>query len=326
MKKLLYVCFFVVFFFISSVYSIDEKKGLIYTKFKMYPANGVDPYTLVYPLEITGPGKIRVYLQVQKGNGKLSFSLVDVRAFDKKDNTKWWQDWLNKANKYHIINFVDGDYVRSIVDYGRRQINNIIGKKEKPPVWFHGHDNASMNNNGKIEYVVDDLEIKTTEGKYVVTINNYSNSNLEGVILIDFPGDIFDVERDLWESIPNKADLIVKDVSLNRSNQIVVRLSKDKGWMPDALWKLTGDKAVMLKITVSNKVFDIPLSVFDPEKKLKYGEVVYILKDFNLTSESDVSVYIDSTDQVAEINKANNKVTVKLNPENKGSSERQKRG
>lgn len=299
----------------SFIYSMDEKKGLIYQKFKAYPGKAGDPYALMYPLEITGPGKLRVYVQVTKQDKKapLDVTLVDVRAFEKME-PGIWQQWMDLEEKYVPVKIFTIKNLSRLVDMLKLNVKRIFGSKEKPPAWFHGRDKAMINNNARIEHIIDDAERIVTEGKYVVMIENESDAMIEGTVLIDFPGEIFDIERDLWEEDPNKPDLLIKDITLARGNRILVTVEKDKGFFPDALWKQTGNKAVVLRVTVGDKVIETKLPQLDPKRNLKYGEVTYAVPDITITEETTVTAFIDATNQIAERSKANNKKTVTIDP------------
>ena len=325
MKRKVFFVVIVLFILASLVYSMDEKKGLIYQKFKAYPATEVDPYTLMYPLEVTGPGKLRVYVQVtkQERKGGVKVTLVDVRAFDKMPKDLW-EEWMEFEDKYVPLKILTVRNMKYAFDSLKKAVDNVLGKKEKPPKWFYGSDNASLNNNARIEHVIDDAERMATEGKYVVMIRNDNNFIVEGNILIDFPGEIFDIERDLWEEDPNKPDLLIKDITLARGNRILITVEKDKGFFPDALWKQKGSKAVVLRVTVGDKVIEAKLSEFDPKRNLKYGEVQFTVPDVTITEETTVAAFIDATNQIAEPSKGNNKKTVTLNPKEQQGSARQK--
>jgi len=317
MKKIIFSCIIGFLLIASLAYAMEEKKGLIYQTFKLYPANDDNPYTLIFPLEVTGPGKLRVYVQTIKFEPKskqgVKTMLADVRVFDKM-SPGMWKKWMMRINKFNFLEWVAGDEIRSAVHGAVKTVKSILGKKEKMPKWFHGMDEAAPNNNARIEHVIDDPERQSVEGKYVVLLQNPTDSVVEGTILIDYPGDGFDVERSLWNDDPRKPELVVKDISLNRGNYILITMVREKGWMPEALWKQTGEKAVILKVTAGGKEFEIPLPVFDPEKKLKYGEIKYAIPDFIVTEETAVTAHLDATNQIAEGNKANNKKTVTLKP------------
>ncbi|MEJ5362060.1 MAG: hypothetical protein WHV26_08350 [Spirochaetota bacterium] len=329
MKYKVFALIIIVVLVVSLSYSMEEKKGMIFQRFKLEPGAFNDPYALFFPLEVTGPGKVWIYVDVKKGekNHAINVALVDVRVFDDDKDSKMdkdlWQMWMDFEDKYVPVKLFTVRNLSKPLVYFKRSLQSVLGKKEKPPKWLHGKDKASLGNNARIEHVIDDSERMVTEGKYVVQLLNENKSKIEGEILIDFPGEIFDVERDLWEEIPNKADLLVKDISLGRGNRIVVTIAKDKGFMPDALWKQRGDKAVVLQVTAGDKVFETKLPEFDPKRNLKYGEINYTIPDIEITGETSVTVFIDATNQVAERSKANNKKTVTLNPKEK-SGPRQK--
>ena len=305
----------------SFIYSMDEKKGLIYQTFKAYPGKAGDPYTLMYPLEITGPGKMRVYVQVTKQDKKapLDVMLVDVRAFEKIEPSLW-QQWMDLEEKYAPVKILTIKNLSRVIDVLKQNVKRILGSKEKPPAWFHGKDKAMLNNNARIEHIIDDAERMVTEGKYVVMLENDNDTMIEGTVLIDFPGEIFDIERDLWEEDPNKPDLLIKDITLARGNRVLVTVEKDKGFFPDALWKQAGNKAVVLRVTVGDKVIETKLPEFDPKRNLKYGEVQYAVPDITITDETTVTAFIDATNQIAERSKANNKKTVTLSPKDQSQA------
>lgn len=73
----------------------------------------------------------------------------------------------------------------------------LLGEKDKPPKWYHRIDIAWVGNNARIEHIMDDRERMDVEGKHVVILENENNNQIEGTILIDFPGKMFDIERDL---------------------------------------------------------------------------------------------------------------------------------
>jgi len=326
MKRKVFFVVIVLFILASFVYSMDEKKGMIYQTFKAFPGTPGDPFTLLYPLEVTGNGKLRVYVQVMKGNKNdvVKATLVDIRSFDKVE-PNLWEKWIQFEDKYvPSVLFLRVKNAKFLYDNLKYNVKKFLGKKDKPPKWYHGSDIARSGNNGRIEHIIDDKELMETEGKYVVILENENDTQIEGTMLIDFPGEIFDVERSLWETIPNKADLLVKDISLARGNRIVVTVAKDQGWMPDALWKLTGDKAVKLQITVGGTVIEKDLPEFDPQRNLKYGEVNYTVPDITITEDTAVTAFIDATNKVVERNKANNKKTMTLSPQEKQGGARQK--
>lgn len=322
MKVKLLAALVVVLCVTSFIYAMDEKKGMIYQTFKAYSGSVEDPFTLLYPLEVTGPGKIRIYVDIKKASKKatVNITLCDIRMFDKME-PGLWEKWMKFEDKYLPFALVKvSDIKEIIIDNIKYNIKKFLGKKDKPPKWFHGRGVAWLDHNARIEHAVDDKELMVTEGKYVVIIDNRNLSEIEGEMLIDFPGEIFDVERSLWETIPNKADLLVKDITLARGNRIVVTVSKDKGWMPDALWKVTGAKAVKLQITVGDELIEKDLPQFDPERKLKYGDVSYTVPDITITQETSVTAFIDATNKVVERSTGNNKKTVILNPKEQGAS------
>ncbi len=326
MKRKVFFVVAVILVISSLTYSMDEKKGMIYQTFKAYQGTPGDPYTLLYPLEVTGPGKLRVYVQVTKAHPKamIRVSLVDARVFDKVE-PDLWQQWINFEDKYvPSILMLRVKNIKSLIDNLKYNVKKVLGKKDKPPKWYHGADNAWDGNNARIEHVIDDKERLEVEGKYIVMIDNENPSEIEGTILIDFPGEMFDIERSLWEKDPNKPDLLIKDITLGRGNKIIVTVEKDKGFFPDALWKQTGSKAVVLQVKAGDKVVEAILPQFDPERKLKYGEVQFAVPDITITEETAVTAFIDATNQIAERSKGNNKKTVTLSPKEQQGSARQK--
>ncbi len=243
--------------------------------------------------------------------------MVDVRAFEDKDGKKdkdILQMFIDLEYEYATVKLLTIKNLNKTFNSLKKTIKHWLGQKEKPPKWLKARDKSSLGHNAIIEHTIDDEERLVTEGKYVVILKNYNDEKIEGQILIEFPGEMFEVERDLWEEIPNKADLLIKDIFVGRGNKVVVILSKDKGFMPDALWKQKGDKAVILRVTVGETIFEAKLPEFDPKRKLKYGELNYTLPDISITAETRVTAFIDATNQVAERSKANNKKTVVLIP------------
>lgn len=282
---------------------------------------------MFYPLELKNHGRINIKVEVEKGEKKddVSVMLVDIRVFnedkDNKMDKNLWQKWVDFEHKYAPVKLFTIKNLSKTLDAGKRALKSFlgIGKKQKPPKWFHGLDVAKPGNNANILHTVDDQEIMETEGKYVVKLINDNKSKIEGTIMIEFPGEIFDVERDLWEKIEHKTDLYIKDISVGRGNRIVITLGSSGGFIPNALWSQKGEKAVILRVTVGEKVIETKLQDFDPKRQIKYGQTIYTIPDIEITEETPVTVFIDATNQVAERTKANNKKTETLSPKEQSS-------
>jgi len=308
---------------------MEESKGVIYQRVKVYAGKDSNPYSLLFPLEVTSPGKIRIYVDVKSASSKkdsVKIVLADVRVFEKMNQGEW-EEWINTIKDFAVRYYPGLWASKKLANWAfdaSKRVASFFGKKEKKPKWWRAEDKASLGNNAKLEYAVDSFEIRDNDikGRYVVWLKNFDDFDATCDILIDYPGDALEIDRTLWEESPNKPDLILKDISLNTDNNIVIKIDKKTGWLPEAFWKQKTDKSVILRIKVNDKVFNVPISEFDPAMKLKYGEIVYVLKDFQLEKEAEVYAEIDATDQIAETNKKNNKKVEVLKPFTGGPREK----
>lgn len=303
----------------GSLLAIDEDSAIIHKTFTLYQGSKGDPFTVFYPIEVTRPGEIKVYARVDdldpnpKNNRfePLRLIIVDARAFKQMKPSEWKQ-WLAKINKFNPAEWIAGDEIRKFV----RGIKSLFGKKEKKPSYFHGQIACGREGTGEsIKHAVDSPELQKTAGRYVIIFRNMSEFKATGQILITYPGENWELDQKVEKQFKVHPDLVVKDLSLNESNKVVVTVANQgPGALHLVKWHDKGPEAVNLIAKAGNRSYGVTLPGLDPEYKLRSsgGTVSYTFEKITLTKATRVTATIDNTNKVIETNEGNNSVTKTL--------------
>jgi len=304
-----------------SAQATANKDASIHKQFVLHSGSKGEPYTLLYPIELTRPGEIAVYarsseLVPEPKNDQfepLRVVLVDARAF-KEMKPEEWRQWVIKANKFNPLEWVAGDEIRSFV----KGVKHLFGKKEKPPKYFHGQIACGREDQSEsIRHGVDDPELKTTGGRYVVILRNVANLKATGTILIRYPGEVSELDPEVEKSFKVKPDLVVEKLSLNTRGQVLAQVTNQgKGELRPIKWQLKGLEAVTFTLEIAGRNFGVTLPSLDPEMALRQpgGTVTYLFEKPILDEPTRVTALIDGNDKVAEENERNNRLSALLTP------------
>lgn len=313
----------------NSAQAQEDKAASIHKQFVLHNGSKGEPFTLLYPIELTRPGEIVVYartseLDPEPKNDRfepLRVILVDARAF-KEMKPEEWRQWVIKANKFNPLEWVAGDEIRSFV----KGVKHLFGKKEKPPAYFHGQIACGREEQGEsIKHGVDDPELNTTGGRYVVILRNVADLKAKGTILIRYPGEVSELDPEVEKGFKVKPDLVVEKLSLNTRGQVVAQVANQgKGELRPIKWQLKGLEAVTFTLEVADRKYGATLPLFDPGMALRQpgGTVTYLFEKPILDEPTRVTALIDGNDKVVEENERNNRLTALLTP---GDGTRHKR-
>jgi hypothetical protein len=287
--------------------------GRIHHKFKLLPGKGGDRFVLYFPFQVTEPGRIRVYLELKAltevRKSIPSIWLVDARVFGKIDEATWIK-WCQTLVDYHpTLNLME-EGLKIILEAAR----DILDKEERP-AWYHaGH---SIYKREPLIYDVDAAELRKTGGKYLVLLRNPSGAEYHGNVLISYPGNRWDVDPQLEAAYERKPDLAIEKIELDPDNRVVVTLSnRGPGWMHAVRYNTDGQPVVRFSLELDGKeVESVPLAQIDPKKTLvsKNTRVDY-RTNLLLNAPGWVTALIDADGIVAEPDKGNNKLRVRLTP------------
>lgn len=292
-------------------------------KFRLLAGSGDDRFVLFFPIEVTQPGKVRVYIDptgMTQGTGeRASVWLVDSRMFGKVD-LPIWKEWIAKGNAYNPLEWIAGDEIRGFV----KDVKKFFGKDDKPS-WYHG--GQLLSKTVPLEHAVDDSELGKTGGRYVVVLRNPSNREYHGNVLIAYPGERWDVDPRIEMDYERKPDLAIEKLSLDDQNRVVVTVANNgPGWLYQVRWNQQGTEAIQLTLEVDGRNWGgATLAAIDPQKTLVLGNtrVVYTT-GLTLNQSARVTAIIDSNEVVAETNERNNRHRENFTPSS-GGGQRGKR-
>lgn len=299
----------------------EESDADIQKHFVLYDGSKGEPYTLLYPVELTRPGEISVYAKVwdldpdpkNRNYEPLRIILVDSRAFKEMKPSEWKQ-WIQKANKFNPLEWVAGDEIRAFV----KGISHIFGKKEKPPKYFHGQIACGREGKGEsIRHAVDAPELKTTGGRYVVILRNVADLKATGSILVRYPGELSELDPEVEKNFEAKPDLVVEKLSVNTRGQVAVQVAnRGTGALRPIKWQLKGPEAVTLTLEAGGRSYGVTLPALDPKRELRSpgAAVTYLFENLILTEPARVTAVIDAADKAVEENERNNRLSKELTP------------
>jgi hypothetical protein len=309
----------------GSVPAIDNDSAIIHKTFTLHQSSKGDPFTIFYPIELTRPGEIKVYARVDNLDPKLKSNrfeplrliIVDARAF-KKMKPSQWKQWLRKANKFNPAEWVAGDAIRKFVNGVKR----VFGKKKKKPSYYHGQIACGREGKGEsIKHAVDSPELRKTEGRYVIIFRNIARLKATGQILITYPGENWELDREVEKQFKVHPDLVVKDLALNENNQLVVTVvNRGPGALHLVKWHDKGREAVSMIVKAGARGYGVTLPALDPEYKLRHpnGAVSYTFEKVILKKTTKVDATIDKGNKVIESNEGNNRLIKNLGPSSAG--------
>jgi len=309
---------------VGPAFSAVQDNAIIQKYFTLYKSQQGDPFTLLYPIELTRPGEITVDVNVtgldpHPGNENyepLRIVLVDARAF-KNIQPSQWQQWINKANKFNPLEYIAGDKIRKWV----RGMKRLFGKKEKKPSYYHGQMKCGKDRKGyteSIRHAVDQPELNANGGRYVVIFRNIAPLKATGTIYIGYPGETSELDLEAEKLFECYPDLRVEDVSLNASKQLSVKVANRArcGGVHIARWNQKGVDAITLLANVDGRNYGITLPAADKQEALRHpnSSFTYVFDKVKILKSSKVTVTVDASGKVMESNEANNAKTVQLGP------------
>ncbi|MGC8811311.1 MAG: hypothetical protein ACP5Q3_13775, partial [bacterium] len=170
---------------ISPLWAEDlASSARIHKKFKLLPGKADDRYVIYIPFEVSRPGRVRVYYELTGVDLKIDQTmnlphlyLADSRIFDKIDESTWIKMCKTVVNYLPTLKLT-AEGLKLIVSEAKQ----ILGKDEKPK-WFHGSQKL-LEKNISLTLDVDDRDLRTTKGRYLVILRNPSPGEYHGNILI----------------------------------------------------------------------------------------------------------------------------------------------
>lgn len=289
----------------------------IHQKFKLLPGKVTDRYVVYVPFEVTRPGRVRVYHEITGADIRVdqsaelpNYVLADARIFEKIDDAAWVK--MCKAIVNHVPTLkLEAEVMKEIV----QEVKDLLGKEDKPK-WYHG-GRKLLDKTDPLVLDVDDRDLRTTNGRYVVVLRNPTKGEYHGNILISFPGEVWAVDPDLEAAYDRKPDLAVQDITLDPDNRVVVTLvNEGPGWLHEVRYNRTGERVIRLEVEVNGKkAVAVPLAEVDPKYALKHkGNPVAYRTEIRLSEPARVLAVIDADDVVAEPDEKNNKKRESLTP------------
>jgi hypothetical protein len=304
--------------FITQLWAEDlAASARIHKKFQLLPGKADDRYVVYVPFEVSHPGRVRVYyeltgvdLKVDQTMNLPNLYLVDSRVFDKIDESTWVKMCKTIVN-YHPTLKLTTEGLKFIIS----GVKEILGKDEKPK-WFHGSQKL-LEKNTSLILDVDDRDLRTTKGRYLVILRNPSPGEYHGNILISFPGNVWEVDPDLEATYERKPDLAIERLELDADNHVVITVANyGPGLLHKVRYNRDGERVIRLQVEVDGKkVAAVPIAEVDPKYALaSKGSPVTYRTDILLSQPARVTAMIDADDVVAEPDKRNNKKRETLTP------------
>lgn len=289
----------------------------VHQKFKLLPGKASNRYVVYVPFEVSRPGRIRVYheitgadVRIEPTGGLPNYILADARIFDKIDESEWVKMCKTIVNYVPTLK-LEAAALKEIV----QEVKDLLGKEDKPK-WYHG-SRQLLDKTGSLVLDVDDRDLRTTKGRYLVILRNPSPGEYHGNILISFPGEGWAVDPNLEATYERKPDLAVQDIALDQDNRLVVTImNQGPGLLHEVRYNRTGERVIRLEVEVNGKkALSVPLAEVDPKYALKYkGTPVAYRTEIQLSEPARVLAVIDSDDVVAEPDEKNNRKRESLTP------------
>ncbi|MCX7786896.1 MAG: hypothetical protein N2442_04260 [Spirochaetes bacterium] len=306
--------------FLTASFSYPEElatNARIHKKFKLLPGKADNRYVVYVPFEVTRPGRVRVYHQLTGGDFRIeatgglpNYVLADARIFEKVEDSVWVKMCKTVVNYVPTLK-LEAAALKEII----QEVRNLLGKESKPN-WYHGTRDL-IEKGEPLILDVDDKDLRTTKGRYVVILRNPSPGEYHGNILISFPGDVWEVDADLEATYERKPDLAIERIELDPDNRVVVTVANyGPGWLDRVRYNPKDEGSIRLEIEVDGKkALSVPIAEVDPKFSLVLrGTPVTYRTDIQLRGPARVSAIIDSGEVVAEPDERNNRKRENLTP------------
>jgi hypothetical protein len=274
---------------------IAENQGLFHRQIKLYTGDAQDSYLLVFPVEVTQPGRVecefkllrpdeeryqRTLEKIRQERGKafmFRWSLVDSRFFDQKKPMEpgKFQQWLQEANNYNPVEYLAGDQIRGMVRGAKAALDFVFGKKKKKqaPVYLHGYSQSvrfphTPDNHvttGRMRHDIDFNELAQTQGMYFLVLENFSQLTPELEVKVSFPGKQHQVDKDFL--LPR--DLGITALQVHGDHVYVEVQNLGEASLPQELYTRKGKDAATLMLWLDGKSWGgVTLARLDPAKNL----------------------------------------------------------
>ncbi len=274
---------------------IVENQGLFHQRIKLYTGDSKDSYLLLYPIEITQPGRVdfefkllkpdleRYQLAFEKARQRRSsvfrWTFVDSRFFDQKKPMQpgKFQQWINEANNYNPVEYMAGDQIRGLVGAAKATLDYVFGKKKKKkevPVYMHRYSQSvrfpdTPENHitaGRMHYDIDFQEISETQGMYFLVLENFSQLSPELEVKVSFPGKQYQVDSAF--TLPQ--DLGITLLKADDDSVAIEITNLGEGEITNDVYNRKGPDALALMLSLNGKSWGgATLAGLDPDKRLQ---------------------------------------------------------
>jgi hypothetical protein len=275
---------------------VVENKGLFHRNIKLYTGDSKDSYLLLFPIEVTQPGRVQVEFKLLKPDqerylktverahqGKVKdpvfrWSLVDSRFFDQKKpmQPSKFQQWVKEFNNYNPVEYVAGDGIRSLVRTAKQTLDFVFGKnkqQKEAPVYLHASTNSvrfpdTPENHitvGRMRHDIDFTELSQTQGMYFLVLENFTQLAPELEVKVSFPGTQYQVDKVFLLS----RDLGITTLTIRAESVYVEVQNLGEGRLTEDLYVRKGQDALTLLLTLNGKSWGgVTLAGLDPDRKL----------------------------------------------------------
>jgi hypothetical protein len=283
---------------------ITENQGLFHQNLKLFTGKANDSYLLLFPIEITQPGRIECEFKLlqpdeerflkalenhHKKTGKsfvFRWSLVDSRFFDQKKPMQpgKFQQWIQKVNNYNPGEYLAGDQIRGAVAGAKAALDYVFGKKKKKeaPVYLHRYIQSvrfpqTPENHvtlGRMHHDIDFAELGQTQGMYFLVLENFSQLAPELEVKVSYPGN----QRQVDKAFLLPRDLGITTLHVEAGKVQVEVQNLGEGELPEELYSRTGTQAATLMLWLNGKRWGgVTLQGLDPDRHLRNpgGKVLY---------------------------------------------------
>ncbi|MEZ4485884.1 MAG: hypothetical protein R2864_15415 [Syntrophotaleaceae bacterium] len=285
---------------------IAENQGLFHQRIKLYTGDSKDSYLLLYPIEVTQPGRVDFEFKLlqpdqeryqrafekarQQGASVFRWTFVDSRFFDQKKPMQpgKFQQWVNEVNNYNPVEYVAGDQIRGFVGAAKATLDHLFGKKKKKkevPAYMHRYSQSvrfpdtpeNRITAGRMHYDIDFQEISETQGMYFLVLENFSQLTSELEVKVSFPGKQYQVDSAF--TLPR--DLGITLLRADKDSVTVEITNLGQGEITDDIYGRKGPDALTLMLSLNGKSWGgATLAGLDPDKRLQKpgGKASYTFK------------------------------------------------
>jgi len=276
---------------------IVKNQGLFHQQIKLFTGDSKDPYLLLYPIEITNPGRVEFEFKLIKPDEEryrsavekarqnkarstvFRWSFVDSRFFDQKKPMQpgKFQQWVKEANSYNPAEYLAGDQIRGLVKAAKATLDFVFGKNKKQkkevPVYLHGYTQAvrfpdtpeNHITTGRMHHDIDFSELSQTQGMYFLVLENFSQLAPELEVKVSFPGTQYQVDKAFL--LPRDLGITVLNIDSGTVSVEVQNLGE--GTLAQDLYTRKGKDALSLMLSLNGKSWGgVTLAGLDPEMRL----------------------------------------------------------